>query len=224
MSDRLDEHYYRNAVRAKEIRYKDLGEQRLRINFANKMVALAKQQQPHYMQSVQKSDQSPKQDLASQNASEKRQSETELRPEEDSTPRKNSEKEQKKPESKANKNTLKDSDSFLLYAASQGSADAAHVKETPKAPGPSLPQPVINELVDRIYSSRNARGHKMITINLKPGVLGGAHIEVSVNQGQVNISFSSSDNKTKALLRNSEDAIQTRLSEKKLSLSDFVVH
>lgn len=213
MTDRIEDKRYQDAIRFREDASKRLDQARRTKAFAEKLSSMEKR--PITQPSL------PKQEM-------KPQVKPKGRREEPPEPKKQEPQKAKiadRPKQPRTKpvGEKRESDQFFQFAAQFVSQPQKSNLEVPVAPS-MLPSPVLNELIERIYTCAASDGQKTVSIRLKDNVLAGAQIDVSVSDREVKLGFQHTTGETRQLLRASKHLLQSRLAEKKLSLLDFSFH
>lgn len=215
MTDRIEEKRYQDAIRIKDAVNKRIDQTRRTKAFAEKLSIVEKRPPSLPLQ--------PRQEIKPQNKSkDRREDHPEPTKEE---PRKSKAKvavQAKQPRTKPIREK-KGSDQFFQFAAQFIAQKERSTPETQPTAQPMLPSPVVNELIERIYTCTASEG-KTVSIRLKGNVLAGAQIDVSVSDREVKLRFQDTNPETRQLLHASKHLLQSRLAEKKLALRDFAFH
>lgn len=110
---------------------------------------------------------------------------------------------------------------FFQQAVSLGMAVQ---KSEVAAPAPvQIPEEVLNQIVDQIYTGVNAEGASVFVIDLKTGVLNGGRIQISAQGKSIKLKFSGLDTRSKQQIRSSQGELGQRLGSKGLKIVDFEV-
>lgn len=110
---------------------------------------------------------------------------------------------------------------FFQQAVSMGMATQ---KAEAVLGGPvKVPDEVLNQIVDQVYSGVNAEGVSQFVIDFKPGVLGGGRMTISANKKSVVLKFSGLDAKSKRSLKSAQGDLRNRLAGKGLDLENLEI-
>ena len=92
--------------------------------------------------------------------------------------------------------------------------------------GPLSQQELINQIVDKVYKGRDADGRKLMGVQLKDMVMGGATLMFTHDDDGVSVDIHTLDNGAAKLLSNEEHvgALSERLQEKEIRLKTLVVN
>jgi hypothetical protein len=82
-----------------------------------------------------------------------------------------------------------------------------------------IPPEMLEKLVSTVYLAVTEKGLKEFQIELKDGVLKGAFLKISAENGKVGLSFSGLDAGTKNLVESSKGDLMRRLEKKGLKLA-----
>ncbi len=116
--------------------------------------------------------------------------------------------------------TGKDDGSAAAAAAIQKSATTSPTeKAAAKHDVKQIPPEMLEKLVSTVYLAVTEKGLKEFQIELKDGVLKGAFLKISADNGKISLSFSGLDAQTKNLVESSKGDLMRRLEKKGLKLA-----
>lgn len=114
----------------------------------------------------------------------------------------------------------KDDGSAAAAAAIKKAATSAPIeKATAKHDVKQIPPEMLEKLVSTVYLAVTEKGLKEFQIELKDGVLKGAFLKITAENGKVGLSFSGLDAQTKNLVESSKGDLMRRLEKKGLKLA-----
>lgn len=114
----------------------------------------------------------------------------------------------------------KDDGSAAAAAAAKKQPQAAAAeKVAAKHEVKQIPPEMLEKLVSTVYLAVTEKGLKEFQIELKDGVLKGAFLKISAENGKVGLSFSGLDANTKNLVESSKGDLMRRLEKKGLKLA-----
>lgn len=87
-----------------------------------------------------------------------------------------------------------------------------------------IPPEMLEKLVSTVYLAVTEKGLKEFQIELKDGVLKGAFLKITAENGKVGLSFSGLDANTKNLVESSKGDLMRRLEKKGLKLARLECH
>jgi len=104
-------------------------------------------------------------------------------------------------------------------AAKKASSTAPTEKALAKHEVQQIPPEMLEKLVSTVYLAVTEKGLKEFQIELKEGVLKGAFLKITAENGKVGLSFSGLDTQTKNLVESSKGDLMRRLEKKGLKLA-----
>lgn len=89
---------------------------------------------------------------------------------------------------------------------------------------PSIPEEILNQIVEQVYAGVDAQGVSLFVIDLKPNVLGGGRIQISAQGKAVKLKFSGLDRVSEQSVRSARGDLRDRLNAKGLELENLEVN